>query len=269
VSESLPTPPPLPIAPPQLPVEVAHAAVIDPPEAPLSAVRWPIPLLIGLVVLNLAFVYFSSLLVGRAGIMDAFTQDGAVIVLTAVIMLQYLPALIVALWWARSHGATFADTFSFRGFNVLPGIGIAVGLSLAGRGFGMWYVSATRMLGIDAPTTPDVTHLFPLTAVGIAATVLVAVIIAPIAEEALFRGVLFAGLRDRLGFVSGMIISAAIFAGVHFSLYQFAPLFMLGLMLAYLVTKTRSIWPSIVCHAMFNGVAVGLLYVLRAIGVGS
>ena len=266
MSDWLPTPP-LPIAPPPIPAAVAQSVDVASPKQQLSAVRWPIPLLIGLVLLNLVFVILSGTVFGRAGILDFFTPDGGAIVLTVVITLQYLPPLLIALWWAKSQGVRLGDAFLFREFGVLQGVLSAVGIAFAGRGFSIWYAAATQAVGIKAPATPDVTQLFPFTPVGVAATVLMAVVIAPIAEEALFRGVLFSGLKDRLGSLPGLVLSAAIFAAVHFSLYQFIPLFVFGLMLAYLVSTTRSILPAILCHALFNAVAVGLLYLLRWNGV--
>ncbi len=234
----------------------------------LAPIRWPIVLQFGIVVVSVALAFGSSWLAYGSDIMHGLLPDARAIVLMGIIVLQYLPPLVFVALWARKRGARLAETFCMRRFDAGAGIGMAIGFAAAARVVGIQYAVVIQRLGIKAPDTPDVTRLFPSSPVGVMATVLVAVVLAPLAEEALFRGVVFAGLRDRWGQTAGVLVSAALFAVVHFSWFQFVPLFLLGVLLAQLVASTRSIWPSVLCHAAFNGSAVALLYVLRAVGVG-
>ncbi len=78
----------------------------------------------------------------------------------------------------------------------------------------------------------------------------------PMAEELLFRGMLYPVLRKQWGPVLAVIASAAIFAAVHFVLILFPALFILGLMLALLREWSKSIIPSILMHAMQNTIAL-------------
>ncbi len=86
------------------------------------------------------------------------------------------------------------------------------------------------------------------------------VIIAPLAEETFFRGVIHQGLEQGLGFLPGAVLSASIFALAHFQLDIFVPIFLLGFGFAFLVHRTRSLWPSIGGHMLFNLVGVIATY---------
>ncbi|MCE9581147.1 MAG: CPBP family intramembrane metalloprotease [Planctomycetes bacterium] len=85
-------------------------------------------------------------------------------------------------------------------------------------------------------------------------------VVAPIAEEILFRGVLFRALRHRWGFVAGMVVSAACFSAMHRDLDHFLAIFLLGMVLAFLAEESKSIFPGMCLHAMVNGGAVWLVW---------
>lgn len=86
-------------------------------------------------------------------------------------------------------------------------------------------------------------------------------IMAPILEETLFRGIIFGSLQTYFGKWTSAAISAAIFSGLHFQAYGFFPRFVLGLVLAHLYTKHKSLYPSIAMHALSNIVALVLVAV--------
>ena len=85
------------------------------------------------------------------------------------------------------------------------------------------------------------------------------VLIAPFAEETLFRGVIFAALAQRLPLWAAAAGSALIFAAFH-GLGVLLPIFALGLGLAYVYARTRTIWAPMVTHALVNGVSVAALF---------
>jgi membrane protease YdiL (CAAX protease family) len=92
--------------------------------------------------------------------------------------------------------------------------------------------------------------------VGLAiATGLLLVAVAPVAEEVFFRGFLYQALRNSFGIWPGAIVSALIFGVIHFELFKLFQLAILGVVLALLFEKTRSLWPSIMLHAINNGLA--------------
>ena len=79
----------------------------------------------------------------------------------------------------------------------------------------------------------------------------VLVILAPLVEELLFRGLIFNQLRQRYSSWATIVISAAIFAGFHLEFQVFIPLFILGLIIGKIYDKTGTIWTPIAFH-MFN-----------------
>jgi membrane protease YdiL (CAAX protease family) len=86
-----------------------------------------------------------------------------------------------------------------------------------------------------------------------------AIILAPFAEEILFRGILYQGLKQ-IGYPRFALWSTAlIFAVIHHSAVIFVPLLVLGLMLAWLYDKTNNLLASITAHSVFNAINVVLL----------
>jgi membrane protease YdiL (CAAX protease family) len=87
------------------------------------------------------------------------------------------------------------------------------------------------------------------------------VILAPISEEILFRGFLYGYLRKRLGIYWGLTLQGLLFDFMHFWFLQSNTLFLCldnflkGLMLGILYEKTKSVYPSIVCHSAINYIA--------------
>ena len=90
---------------------------------------------------------------------------------------------------------------------------------------------------------------------------LLVVCVAPFVEELVFRGVLLSGLASRMHIGWAMLFSAIVFGCVHLPDFKFAwypvpALVLLGLVLAWLRVRTRSLWPSITLHAANNFFAV-------------
>lgn len=82
-------------------------------------------------------------------------------------------------------------------------------------------------------------------------------LLAPLAEEWLFRGVLLSRLRP-YGDRFAMAASSLLFAMMHGNLSQLLYAFGVGMILARVVLKTGCLWQSIALHALVNLVAAGL-----------
>jgi membrane protease YdiL (CAAX protease family) len=90
--------------------------------------------------------------------------------------------------------------------------------------------------------------------------VLFAVVIAPVAEETLFRGILYPALRQN-GFPRlALWGTSAAFAAVHLTPTVFLPLLVFGLALALLYEKTDNLLAPIAAHGFFNAVNVAIFY---------
>jgi hypothetical protein len=89
---------------------------------------------------------------------------------------------------------------------------------------------------------------------------LVTIVIAPIAEEMFFRGILYPAVK-RAGFPRlALWGTALIFAGVHLNLVTFVPLVVLALGLTLLYERTDNLWAPITAHALFNALNFVILY---------
>ncbi|MFC1571963.1 ABC transporter permease subunit/CPBP intramembrane protease [Candidatus Eisenbacteria bacterium] len=75
-------------------------------------------------------------------------------------------------------------------------------------------------------------------------------------EELVFRGVFF-GLLLRITTPRRAVLTSALyFALIHLSVFRLAPTFVLGVVLALLVLRSRSLWPAVLMHAVYNGTLV-------------
>lgn len=91
--------------------------------------------------------------------------------------------------------------------------------------------------------------------------ILLIAIVAPIAEETCFRGLLFGGIRTRLPMWSAALAAGIVFGVLHYSTgWSAVPsLIVFGAILSIVYEKTDSLWPSIILHALNNSVALIVL----------
>ena len=91
---------------------------------------------------------------------------------------------------------------------------------------------------------------------------LTAVVLAPLFEETIFRGVLLPVAARELGAGWGVVVSAAVFAVAHLSLGELPPLFMLGLGLGWLRWSSGRLSSCVLMHALWNGLTFSNLVLL-------
>jgi len=91
---------------------------------------------------------------------------------------------------------------------------------------------------------------------------LTAMVLAPLFEETLFRGVLLPVLAQRWGARPAVLASAAVFALAHLSLAEFGPLLVLGIGLGILRWRSGRLGASVLMHALWNGFTLLNLLVL-------
>ncbi len=82
----------------------------------------------------------------------------------------------------------------------------------------------------------------------------------------MFRGLLYRYLRGRMSMWPAVLLSAALFAVAHVYRVIMLPLFIAGIALALLAERYKSILPTILLHALFNGVQITLLYLASSFG---
>lgn len=118
----------------------------------------------------------------------------------------------------------------------------------------------------ENPQIAAITGGRPLTPLELVAVLVLVAGLVPLAEELLFRGMLYGLLRRRFGATVTILASAAIFAVLHLIPIIFPALFILGVLLALLRTWSKSVWPCIVLHALQNAFALLAINMLLAAG---
>ena len=178
-------------------------------------------------------------------------------------VMGFLSVQGLALVWVsvfmREHDLTWTEAFGFRHAPV-PSAGLAcavmiVVLPLTLLFMGTVVAALLRWFGINPEA--QVTVLFikkhppgwELAVMGFTAVVL-----APLAEEALFRGVLYTALKQRGHPRLALVGTAALFAAIHFNLAALLPLFFLALVFTWLYERTGNLIAPIAAHMMFNAV---------------
>lgn len=88
---------------------------------------------------------------------------------------------------------------------------------------------------------------------GLTCAVVSACLVAPVAEELLYRGVLFRSLANRMGIWGGALLSSLVFALVHFyDLYGLASVATFGFTCAIAYAATRNLPTAILLHLLYN-----------------
>jgi membrane protease YdiL (CAAX protease family) len=167
-------------------------------------------------------------------------------------------ALLGAVWFVilRRRGMRLAD------LGYAPPTAI---WAVRGVGFGMAALPAVFVLSallrsiLGTQNLTDLRGLFggdAFTVVHAVTVMLYAGFLVPFAEELLFRGLLFRWLRQRLDFWPAALISATLFGIAHQRLDQMIIVGLLGLPLAWLTEKSRSLVPAILMHQTYNSLTL-------------
>ena len=130
---------------------------------------------------------------------------------------------------------------------------------------GMMMISdyTTQLIPTEGPLLGPIYEMYTQLLAGLAkdpvALVIMTVILAPILEEILFRGILMKGLvNNHVEPKKAIVLSALVFGAVHFNPWQFLGAFLLGLVLGLVYHKTRSLLMPILLHA-FNNLTSALM----------
>jgi membrane protease YdiL (CAAX protease family) len=170
--------------------------------------------------------------------------------------------LVPAWWWGpRKYGGGWWS-LGLRGFPPIKAAGLVI------SGFlcillinGVWEILRER-LGLAAQ--PDYLPLFGGGLKGLAVALVAGGVVAPVAEEIFFRGYLYAGLRREWGAPWAMAASALIFALVHVIPGVVPPVFVMGVLFAFISEQTGSVWPCVALHSAVNSLAFIAAYLAES-----
>jgi membrane protease YdiL (CAAX protease family) len=126
------------------------------------------------------------------------------------------------------------------------------------------YGLAVQALGWKQPPvlSSDLAAAFGGGLLGLAASIVLVAFVAPLAEELAFRGVLLPALGRSWGMWPAIVLSSLLYAAYHLNVWLFLPTVVLGVALGWLAWTRRSLWPAILLHILYNGVAVAAAFLL-------
>ena len=173
-------------------------------------------------------------------------------------------------WFVRRRGVSLRvigwNTFRFRY------------LWIALTGFGVYFVGYLLTAAVTSALIPslnlnqhqDIGFQHPSGSLAMLLTFVSLVVLPPLAEETVFRGFVYTGIRRRFPFVISAIMTSVLFAIPHLQFNEGAPLlwvaaldtFVLSLVLCYVRERTDSLWPGIFIHALKNGIAFVALFLI-------
>ena len=144
-----------------------------------------------------------------------------------------------------------------------PGVqdgALSAAVLIAGICIQLVYISVLHASGVNTDRI-DLYNFVEESAVVLLILTFLALIVAPIVEELFFRGFVYGGLASRYNARKGALVSALVFAAAHIDPLTFLPLFLLGLMYAWLYHRTKKLWAPVFAHFSNNAIALAVFLV--------
>lgn len=184
----------------------------------------------------------------------------------ALAIAQYLvlAGAVLAVIWARLP-STGRRNLTLLGLHGRPPAPLVVS-GMVGYGLLLCLLGLANLLGLTA--VPTAAGSDPLLAVtqdprSVVALYVFVCGIVPLLEETIFRGFVYAGLRQGYPVFSATLLSALLFAAMHYSLAALVPIGLIGVVLAQLYERTRSLLPPIICHGLHNLLVLTLIVMVQ------
>ena len=148
-------------------------------------------------------------------------------------------------WWVK-----LSEKFYFK-----DPLKIETGVIVLSLVFTAAYSLLMQKYGPDILRPPDQGEIV-LPGAGALITFLVLAVWTPLTEEIFFRGFIFSGLSRSWGAPRAILISGAIFSAFHLIPGVLIPIFITGVLFAWLYHRTGSLWSTVTAHAVQNGLVV-------------
>lgn len=221
---------------------------------------WPAWLVVSL---GLAMAVVWTLLYLLTVMHVSFVGINTTILQSAIAAAIYLAAILIAVglpWWLK-HETTLQDI----GLSRWPSWG---DIGLAPVGFIIYFIAsgllvylASQIIGFDMSQVQEtgftrLSHVYEY-----ALAFITLIVVAPLAEEILFRGFLYGRLRRRLPVWVSIIVTSLLFGAVHGQWNVGIDVFALSIVLCGLRETTGSIWAGILLHMLKNSVAFFIVFI--------
>jgi membrane protease YdiL (CAAX protease family) len=222
-------------------------------------IRWTAREFVPVALMPFGLVLFAYYLV--YGFLGWDSDAGGVVVTASQQLALLLP---IAIYVRRTRGSLAPLGLRRGGWDagdVVAGVGAGLGAIVAGSVVIAITIAIVRAITGNEPSATNV--LNDTSGPWLVLNALMAIALAPLCEEVYFRGFLFQGLRGRFRFFPAAAISATVFAFVHVEPIRFFGLAVMGVILAGVFERRRTLVASMAAHATVNVVAVLLLFATR------
>jgi hypothetical protein len=224
---------------------------------PNGPVRWGLAeALVGLLVVQVVGQMLGAAVFVGSGQDDLDTAPLWSVTLANLPLQLCMIAVVLWATMTRGNGPVGDVGLRLRPTDVPCGIVLGPVTSV---GLGLIYLPILEALGADPDKVDDAARDLTDRAGGAGSVILLVisvVILAPVAEELLFRGLVLRAIERRAGSVVAVVGSGALFGLVHFQLLQLPVLALLGMVLAVVTVRSGRLGPAIVAHMAFNGLTV-------------
>ena len=216
-------------------------------------------------------IYFAILLIfvgiriaSNFGLFDAlkneFVADAVSTIIIQLGILFVVPFVLYLALFKKKPRQVFQDfgykKLGFKAIMICFGIGIlAFVLNLFVSNF---FAIILRYIGYNPTYSSSGSgyDTFPKFLFG----VLFVAILPALFEEFVHRGLILRGTSSVVGYRKAIIISSLLFGLMHLNISQFFYATILGILMGFVATMTRSIWPAVIIHFCNNFINVLLSY---------
>lgn len=223
----------------------------------LSEKQWKLESLLRLGAGVLIFMFLGSVLMALLRLTLQTEDDHAAWRIAAAAVCFQGATLVLVHIFLREHELGWAKAFGFTNQWLRALLfGVLVALLFLPIGMGLQWASAQFMTRVHvAPVEQQAVQTLRVSASWLSRALLgvVAIGLAPVAEEVLFRGILYPALKH-FGFQRlALWGTSVLFAVIHGNLAAFLPLLVLSVALTLLYERTSNLLAPIMAHAIFNG----------------
>jgi membrane protease YdiL (CAAX protease family) len=215
------------------------------------------------------FVAIAALLLQKIGLAGFKNPDDAGFALLDTLGIEG-PAWIFIFIFLWLHKINWRNAFGLRGPDLKRSLLLAVGV-LAITLPVVWLLQSFSCAALEKIGVPVENQRAVGVFLGIksfwfrACFGIFAVVIAPVAEEFVFRGMLYPFVKQFGSPRAALFGISAIFAAIHFDAGTLVPLFALALALTWLYEKTDNLLAPITAHSLFNATNLVALHFLPQI----
>lgn len=226
-----------------------------------NEVKKTYPTIFQAVLLFLSFILLTFLGIIIIDILESITKLNFQNNIFVEAISEILIACIVIFIGFKRSKSSFENVFPLKPFSkqiFFPSLVIIIGMEII-------LSEIDNLFSMVLPPPESFIQIFTDLLKNPFDTVLLAVILAPLIEETLCRGLVLHGFLKNYSEKKAVFISALLFGFAHLNPWQFIGAFAYGVIFAWLYIKTKSLWPCYISHAVANLIPLVAIHIPRFI----